>query len=191
MLQEPAVRNETCGQAWVINGEKHLLTNAASQVLCWAHLRGSAVAQRHYYCLFLVCVCFFLFCWQLQRRWQWQEKNRNAWREICYHFALYKFHADCYGIECWPSRWEADHVNDDVSTAECCDYEPLCAYRSVVNIHDVCVCVCMYVRMQVCMWHRLSYILSFYLRISNRCHLPMCLIFLIYYFQVLLRMKCF
>jgi hypothetical protein len=167
MSQEPVARNETCGQGWVINGEKHLLTSTASQVLCWADLMGSSVAERHYYALVLV----FLFCWQLQRRWQWQgEKKGSVRRETCYHFALYKFQADFCGIECEPSLWEADDINDAVSTTGCCGYEPHCAYRSFVNIHDICVCVCMYVRIHVYMWYRILHILSFALYIPNRCH---------------------
>jgi hypothetical protein len=64
-------------------------------------------------------------------------KNRSVRRETCYRFDLYKFHADCSGIESEPSRWEAGDVDDVVSTTGCCGNEPHCAYRGVVNIHYI------------------------------------------------------
>ena len=133
---------------------------------CWATLLRSISCDFYY----------FYFFGNYSINDSDKGKNRSALRGTCYHFALYKFHADSSGIECEPSQWEAGDVNDAVSSTGCCGYEPNC------QIHDMCVrvcvcvcararvCVCVCVRMHVYMWCRMSQILSFTLYISNRYH---------------------
>jgi hypothetical protein len=77
--------------------EKSMLTNTVSQILCWADLRGSAVAERHYYALFLVSfILLAITAWMKVTG----EKTEVLGEKPVYHFTLYKFQTDFSGIEC-------------------------------------------------------------------------------------------